>query len=296
MGNMHISVLKQETLEGLRIQPGGWYLDGTFGRGGHTRAILEAGGKVIAFDVDPDAIAYGQQEFANEIKRGDLILVESNFANLSRELFGMGRQQASFSGALFDLGMSSNQLEESGRGFSFQKDEALDMRMSTDLGVTAADLVNALPEKHLKNLFWENAQESFASAIARRIVEERQKKPIRTTKELADLVSKVKRGRGKSHLHPATKVFQALRIAVNMELDNLTVMLDQVRSWLAPKGRLVVISFHEGEDRIVKQRLKTWEEMEKGIQITKKPIEPGEAETHANPRSRSAKLRVFEVL
>lgn len=293
---MHVSVLKQESLDALTIKPGKWYLDGTFGRGGHTREILAAGGNVIAFDVDPEAIAYGEREFAEAIASGRLVLISSNFSNLSRELFGRDIQAQSLSGALFDLGMSSNQLEESGRGFSFQKNEPLDMRMSTELGVTAADLVNALPEKHLKTLFWENAQETFASVIAREIVEKREKHPLRTTKDLADLVTKVKRGRGKSHLHPATKVFQALRIAVNMELDNLTVMLDQVRNWLEPHARIAVISFHEGEDRIVKQRFKTWEEMEKGFQVTKKPIEPSEDEIRANPRSRSGKLRIFEVI
>ncbi len=292
---MHVSVLTKEAVDALQVQSGQWYLDGTFGRGGHTRHILAAGGKVIAFDVDSDAIAYGQTELATEIKAKQLVLVNSNFANLSRELFGLGREQHSLSGAIFDLGMSSNQLEESGRGFSFQKDEPLDMRMSTELGVTAADLVNALPEKHLKNLFWENAQESFASAIARAIVEQRQKQPFHTTTELADLITKVKRGRQGSHLHPATKVFQALRIAVNMELDNLTVLLDQVRNWLKPHGRLVIISFHEGEDRLVKQRFQTWEEMGRGTQITAKPMVPSEAELQANPRSRSAKLRVLEV-
>lgn len=293
---MHISVLPAEVISALKIKPGKWYLDGTFGRGGHTRDILSKGGNVIAFDLDPDAIAYGKSEFVSEIEAGKLILIQSNFANLSRELFGMGRENHSLSGALFDLGMSSNQLEESGRGFTFQKDEPLDMRMSPELGVTAADLVNALPEKHLKNLLWENAQESFASAIARAIVSQRQKQPLRTTKELAELVTKVKRGRAGSHLNPATKTFQALRIAVNMELDNLTVMLDQVRNWLSPGGRLVVISFHEGEDRIVKQRFKSWEEMGRGISITKKPMEPSLEELEKNQRSRSAKMRIIEML
>ncbi len=293
---MHISVLKTESIAGLNIKAGRWYLDGTFGRGGHTRSILDAGGKVIAFDLDEQAIEFGQKEFAKELETGQLRLVHSNFANLSRELFGMGLEQPSLHGALFDLGMSSNQLEESGRGFSFQKDEPLDMRMSRELGVTAADLVNALPEKHLKNLFWENAQETFASPIAQAIAERRQTQPFRTTKDLAELVTRIKRGRGHTHLHPATKIFQALRIAVNMELDNLTVMLDQVLNWLTPGSRLVVISFHEGEDRLVKHRFKIWEDLGRGGQTTKKPVEPEEEEVTANPRSRSAKLRIFEVV
>jgi 16S rRNA (cytosine1402-N4)-methyltransferase len=293
---MHVSVLKKESIAALRIKSGRWYLDGTFGRGGHTRAILEAGGKVVAFDVDEQAIQYGQKEFAAEIEAGKLRLVQSNFANLSRELYGMGFDQPGFVGALFDLGMSSNQLEESGRGFSFQKDEPLDMRMSQDLGVTAADLVNALPEKHLKNLIWENSQETFARPIAKAIAERRLEQPFRTTKDLAGLITNIKRGRGHTHLHPATKVFQALRIAVNMELDNLTVMLDQVLNWLTPGSRLVLISFHEGEDRIVKHRFQVWEDLGRGVMVGKKPVEPGEEELAGNPRSRSAKLRVFEVV
>lgn len=291
---MHISVMPQECLEALNVQPNHWYLDATFGRGGHTRRILEQGGNVIAFDLDQDAIAYGQAEFAQEIESKRLVLVHNNFSNISRELYGQGRETQFLSGALFDLGMSSNQIDESGRGFTFQKNEPLDMRMSDELGVTAADLLNALPEKHLKNVFWEYAQEIAASAIARAIVERRKKKKFETTRDLAELVVKVKRGRQGSKLHPATKVFQALRIAVNMELDNLKAALDQVLAWLAPNGRLAIMSFHEGEDRIVKHTFIAWEESQKGIQITKKPLEPTETEVKANPRSRSAKLRIFE--
>ena len=169
--------------------------------------------------------------------------------------------------------------------------------MNTDLGVTAADLVNALPEKHLKSLFWDFSQETASSAIARAVVQDRQKQPFVTTKQLADLVVRVKRNRPPfSHLHPATKVFMALRMAVNTELDNLSILLDQILIWLKPEGKLVFISFHEGEDRLVKHQMKGWESTQKGVQETKKPIVPTEEETEQNPRARSAKMRIFTTV
>ncbi len=293
---MHVPVLKDEVLETLAIKPGGTYIDGTFGRGGHTREILVAGGKVIAFDQDADAISAGNESFAQELADGSLTLIHANFSQLHQHLTSLEIAPRSVAGALFDLGMSSNQLDESGRGFSFQREEPLDMRMNQDLGVTAADLLNALPEKHLKALFWENSQETFAGAIARAIVNRREKQPWATTKELAELISHIKRGRQESKIHPATKVFQALRIAVNMELDSLTMLLDQVLPWMQSGGRLAFISFHEGEDRLVKQAFRQWERLGKGLQMGSKPIMPTEEEIARNPRSRSAKLRVMELV
>lgn len=293
---MHVPVLKNESLQALNVHPGEWYIDGTFGRGGHTAALLEAGAKVVAFDLDHEAITFGQEAFRSAIEAGDLQLIHGNFAHLTRHLKELEFNAHQFAGAFFDLGMSSNQLEESHRGFSFQEDEPLDMRMNTDLGVTAADLINALPETHLKSLFWDYSQETAASAIARAIVQRRQQQPFQRTKELADLVAHIKGGRQPgSKLHPATKVFMALRMAVNTELDNLAILLDQISVWLAPGARLAFLSFHEGEDRLVKQHFRTWEKAEKGVQITKKPIGPTDTEIKHNPRSRSAKLRVFEL-
>ncbi len=291
---MHVPVMKAEVIEALNIQPGKWYLDGTFGRGGHTGAMLDAGGSVIALDHDPDAITAGHAKFADEISAGRLKLLSANFAHLNATLEGADIEPASFAGALFDFGMSSNQIDESGRGFSFQKDEPLDMRMNPELGVTAADLVNALPEKHLKSLFWDYAQETSASAIARGIVNAREKAPIQTTRQLVDIVQRAKHVHGKSHLHPATKVFMALRMAVNTELDNITLLLDQLLYWIQSEGKIVFLSFHEGEDRLVKQQIRTWEQAKLVVSDTKKPLMPTEQEIVENPRSRSTKLRAIK--
>lgn len=287
--------MREEVVSELQVKADKWYIDGTFGRGGHTKEILDQGGNVVAFDLDHDAITFGQETFAQEIADRRLVLIHGNFSQLNKHLEDAGFERHSFTGALFDLGMSSNQLEESKRGFSFQEDEPLDMRMNTDFGVTAADLVNALPERHLKSLFWDLSQETNSSAIARQIVKRREEQPFRTTKELADLVARVKGGRT-SKLHPATKVFMALRMAVNMELDNLTVLLDQILHWLEPGARLVFISFHEGEDREVKQRFRAWEKAGRGVLVTKKPLMPSDEETEDNPRARSAKVRVLEIV
>lgn len=290
---MHVPVLLNEVLDALRPEPEHWYLDGTFGRGGHTGALLEREANVIAFDWDPEAIAAGKEKFPTQIGTGQLRLFQANFAEFPETLHQAQIEPPFFCGALFDLGMSSNQIDESGRGFSFSREEPLDMRMDPRLGVTAADLVNALPEKHLKTLIWENAQETQASQIAHAIVAQREQKPFSTTKELADLVERVKHHRREGKLHPATKVFQALRIAVNLERENLEQLLNNVGEWLLPKAPLAIISFHEGEDRLVKHTFRKWEEAGDGSQSTKKPIMPSEDELRQNPRSRSARLRTF---
>jgi 16S rRNA (cytosine1402-N4)-methyltransferase len=253
---------------------------------------------VIAIDADTSAIAFAQADsyFQEQLNAGRLILIHTNFSNLDRVLRELHREPPCLAGALFDLGMSSDQIEESGRGFSFNRDEPLDMRMNEELGVTAADLVNALPEKHLKNLFWEYAQESAASQIAHAIVTQREHQPFRTSQQLADLVSRVKHGRQGSHLHPATKAFMALRMAVNSELDNLRLLLDQILPWMLPAARLVFISFHEGEDRLIKQQFRLWEQQGKTSLVTLKPLAASEAELQNNPRSRSAQLRAMEII
>lgn len=290
---MHVPVLMNEVMTALAVKPDGLYLDGTFGRGGHTRAILEAGGKVVACDMDPDAISSAQQELATEIAEKKLTICHTNFANLDIALPELELNPPAFDGALFDLGLSSNQIDESERGFSFQGSQPLDMRMDPRLGVTAADLLNALPEKHLKNLLWEFSQETQASQIARAVAQEREKQPFRTTDQLVKIISKVK-GHRRGHLHPATKTFMALRMAVNLEIENLQTLLNTILPWLKPDARLAIISFHEGEDRLVKNTFDEWENQKQVSQITNKPIMTSESEIDANPRSRSARLRVAQ--
>lgn len=280
-----------EVLKSFELQPNQWYIDATFGRGGHTQKLINAGAKVIAFDHDLEAIEYGQEKFKEEIANGQLILIRENFNKLKESLNTL-TLKPEISGILFDFGTSVDQLKDEERGFSFETDAPLDMRMDDRLGVKAKDLLALLNEKQLEDLFRNEGGEDQAKSIARAIVKVRATKPIQTTKELADTVSRVKQNRG-SHLHPATKVFQALRIAVNTELQNIDEALPQAFEILSNSGRLVTISFHEGEDRIAKTLMKRWEEQHKGYQLTKKPLQPTEAEVQINNRARSAKLRAF---
>lgn len=287
----HIPVLLKETLEFLNITPGKWIVDVTFGRGGHTTAMLEQGAYVVAIDQDEEAIAYARQAFALEIATGRLKVAESNFEKLSEVIASLGLE-GQISGVLADLGVSSNQLDTGDRGFSFQLDAPLDMRMDKDLGVTAKDLVNALGKKELYGLLTEYAQEKHARVIVDRIIESRKRKPIETTKELSTLIEKVvRRERG---IHPATKTFMALRMLVNDEIGALERMLPQAFEVLSVGGRMVTISFHEGEDRIIKHFVKNLEEQGKATLLSKKPVMASEDEMRANPRSRSAKVRAIE--
>lgn len=287
----HQPVLLQETIEALTIEPGNLYVDATFGRGGHTREILNHGGKVIAFDHDQEAIEYGTAEFEKELTTNYLLLIRESFIKLEQELKTRGIEQVD--GVLFDFGTSVDQLTSQDRGFSFESDSPLDMRMDDRLGVTASDLLAILPEKQLAQLFIEYGGEEQSRAIAKRIVKVREKTPITSTRQLAQLVFEVKGGRF-GHLNPATKVFQALRIAVNTELDNIEQGLPPALNVVKSGGRIVTIAFHEGEDRIAKQLFKNWEEHGKGENLTKRPIQPSEVEMKDNPRSRSAKLRIFK--
>jgi 16S rRNA (cytosine1402-N4)-methyltransferase len=286
---LHQSVMLEEALAALGVKPGNWYIDGTFGRGGHTAAILARGGKVVAFDMDHQAIEYGQAKFAQAIADHSLILVRENFDQLERvitELQNQG-QVGPIAGILFDFGTSVDQLLDPSRGFSFDSDAELDMRMDNRLGVKAKDLLAILPEKQLAALFQEEGGEQFAKPIAKAIAKTRTNQPITTTKQLAELISKIKPRTGK--LHPATKVFQALRIAVNTELSNIAAVLPQAMRVLAT-GSLVTIAFHEGEDRLVKQFMK---EVATSNKITVKDLQqPSTKEQEDNPRARSAKLRV----
>lgn len=290
----HIPVMLKEAVESLSIKPGAWYIDGTFGRGGHTRAILNQGGKVIALDHDNEAISYGMTHFVKDLEEGNLKLIHENF-----EKIGSHPETSSLqvSGILFDFGVNSAQLDVADRGFSFQVDAPLDMRMDMRLGVTAKDLVNALGKKELYDLLTTYAQEFNARVIVDAILQSRKEKPIETTLELAELIEHAVGGRAKGKsgkLHPATRTFMALRMAVNDELGSIQHALPLSLDRLVFGGRLVTISFHEGEDRLVKQAMREWEEQKKGTMLTKHPLEPSTDELMANPRSRSAKLRVFE--
>lgn len=288
----HQPVMLAETIEGLHIQSGEWYLDATFGRGGHTAAILEKGGYVLAFDWDAQAIEYANEVFAKEIETGKLILVHSSFAQLKAETARIMTQHniPAISAILFDFGTSADQLTSGKRGFSFLEDGDLDMRMDTRLGVKAKDLLAVLPEKQIADMFIEFGGEHQAKAIAHAIKISRE--PITTTKQLADLVERVKRER-RGHLHPATKVFQALRIAVNSELDEIAAALPQALDVVASQGIIATIAFHEGEDRLAKTAMKEWEAAGHGQMMTKKPINASEEEVMENSNSRSAHLRLF---
>ncbi len=293
--DQHQAVLLHEAVELLNVRTGDWYVDGTFGRGGHTEAILKLGGNVIAFDYDEQAILAGQTRFATEIANSRLILVRENFAALKTILPTLPEYAAKISGALFDFGTSIEQLRYDQRGLSFLNAAApLDMRLDARLGVTAADLIMVLPEKQLADLFFEAGGELRAKAIARAIAKAKKKGVVyATTGDLLKTIGSISAHR-QGHLHPATKVFQALRIAVNNELSNISDGMPVVFEVLQPASRLVTIAFHEGEDRIVKQLFKNWEQLNLGTSITKKPIVPSPEEINSNSRSRSAKLRAIE--
>ena len=306
----HISVLFNETLEALNIQEDGVYVDGTFGAGGHTRGILERGGRVIALDRDKSTLEFAQKNQENW--HTSLQYHQSNFSEMGTLLPALGYPEVD--GVLLDLGVSSMQFDRPERGFSFRMPAPLDMRMDRSQSLTAADLVNQLSEDELAEIFWEYGDEKHGRRIARAVVSGR---PVETTTELADLVANAvprksfKQTRGKKTIHPATKVFQALRIAVNSELDALQRGLEGAIKILRPGGRLAVISFHSLEDRIVKEtfRLRSdpWYKVPSHVmepetgrvqlkRITKKPISPSAEEIEQNPRSRSSKLRVAEKI
>lgn len=296
MEGYHKSVLLREAVEALNPPVGGrdaWYLDCTLGDGGHSIEIIKRGGKVYGVDVDPQALKRVQQRFDQEsIDQSKYRLVLGNFRDL-KELFSLAKSDlARVAGAIFDLGVSSLQLETSERGFSFTKEGPLDMRMDPSLQVWALDLINNLSRKELNELFSSLGEEKNSWQLAGALVRARQIKPVATTGDLAEVVVRVLGGvRGK--IHPATRVFQALRIAVNDELNALQEGLDQVKDLLEKGGRVVVISFHSLEDRVVKNTFKKWQFEGIGEILTKKPITPSMEEIRENPRSRSAKMRVF---
>lgn len=294
MNDYHIPVMIKEAINLLNVEKNSWYIDCNLGGGGHTKEILNLGGKVIGIDLDFDAINKVSKEYASEIKSGDLVLHQTNFSNI-KQVFERVDEQPLIKGVLFDLGVSSYQLEKSERGFSFNTESPLDMRMDQNAQIpTAADLVNALHERELAELFWKFGEERFAKKIAKKIVEERKKSLIKTTCQLAQIVSSCVRKSKNDKTHPATRVFQALRILVNDELNSLSQALPQAFELLNPGGRVVVISFHSLEDRIVKNYYKELDQNKKGVILTKKPIEVSDKEVEINPRSRSAKLRAIQ--
>lgn len=292
---MHESVLLHETIDGLDLRDGDIVIDGTLGRAGHSLAMLDSGKKIFLIGIDEDEQALEESEKRLSHHHGSFRLFRGNFREMKKFLEEAG--EVSVDKILLDLGISSPQLDSSGRGFTFRKDEPLTMTMRRDIGIeklTARDIVNDWAEEDIANVIYAYGDERYARRIARAIVEARQLHPIETTGALAHVIeSAVPASYRRGGIHPATRSFQALRIAVNDELGALKAGLYEAKALLAPKGRIAVISFHSLEDRIAKETFKTWEKEGMGTQITKKPIVPSDAEIERNPRSRSAKLRIF---
>ena len=305
----HRPVLLDECMEGLAIRPGGIYLDGTLGRAGHSWEIvrrLNAGGRLIGLDRDETALEAARQRLAPYADR--VTLVHSNFSRVAEVLDELGIPAVD--GMLFDLGVSSPQLDDAQRGFSYMHDAPLDMRMDRTAGLTARTVVNEWSYEELRRILYEYGEERYAPAIARRIVQIREQRPIETTLELVEVIkSAMPPAALREKQHPAKRSFQAIRIAVNGELDALPPMLEAAAAHLNTGGRLAVISFHSLEDRIIK---KTLQELATGCicppefpvcvcgrkpklkLVSRKPIVSGEEELAHNPRARSAKLRVAE--
>lgn len=295
MSDYHTSVLLQETIDNLNIKAGKKYIDGTIGGGGHSIEILKKGGTVLGIDVDQEALDFIEKELSirNYDFRDRLVLVKGNFKDINKIAKENGFENVA--GIVLDLGISSNHVDRAERGFSFQKEGPLDMRMDKSLGVTAGDLVNGLTKNELYELLFRFGEERFAKVIVSQIINARKIKKIETTTELADIIKKAVPYK-KDGIHPATKVFQALRIAVNDELNILSETLPNALKLLERNGRLAIISFHSLEDRIVKHTFLQFDHDRLGNIITKKPIVPTNDEIDINSRSRSSKLRVFEKI
>jgi len=289
----HVPVLVSEALELLRPDRGGLFVDCTVGLGGHARALLERGAtRIVGIDRDPQALAIAGSTLVPWADRVEL--VHADFRALDEVLDSRGLQLVD--GALADLGVSSLQFDAPGRGFSFQRDERLDMRMDPTTGETAADLVARSTERELADAIYAYGEERFSRRIARAIVAARREQPIETTGRLAAIVRRALPRRGPSRIDPATRTFQAIRIWVNRELEGLDRFLAAAVRRLRTGARLVVITFHSLEDRIVKHTLRALEKRgDSGVKVlTKKPIVPGGEEVQRNPRARSAKLRAAE--
>ena len=305
-GYSHISVLLNEALEGLAIQADGLYIDGTFGRGGHSRALLaQLGpeGRLIAFDKDPEAIRVGDQLAAED---GRFVVVQRSFAEMAEELRARGLA-GQVQGVLLDLGVSSPQLDDPTRGFSFLNDGPLDMRMNPSAGQSAADWINSASEADIATVLKEYGEERFAKRMARAVVTRRAEQPFTRTADLAAVIKEANPAWEKGK-HPATRAFQGIRIFINRELDDLADGLRAALDVLAPGGLMAVISFHSLEDRMVKQYMRREAkgapiprdlpirdiDIPVSINLVGKAIKPSAAEVDANPRARSAVLRVAE--
>ncbi len=293
---MHVSVMPQEVMKLLDVKPGDVIVDGTLGMGGHSALIAEKLGKsghLIGVDRDSSSLTEAKRRLGNFAFRIDLL--QGSFVDVGRLLAEVKINKVN--GVLLDLGISSFQLDDPQRGFSFLKDGPLDMRMDQQQGPSAEDLVNSLSEQELSKIIFEYGEDRFARRIAKSIVWHRAEERIKTTHQLARVVLKaLPAGLSRSRIHPATRTFQALRIEVNKELE---ILQDALRSWfeaLAPGGRLCVISFHSLEDRIVKNTFKFFAGQEQGLILTKKPLEPTDEESQNNSRARSAKLICIERL
>ena len=288
----HVPVMTAEVLQQLQPEQGGLFLDCTVGLGGHAKALLERGAtRLIGLDRDADALAHARQTLS---PFGDRVeLVHADYRTVDDVLDA--RQIVTVDGALADLGVSSLQLDAEGRGFSFQRDEPLDMRMDRTSGETAADFVARADEHDLADTIFQYGEERFSRRIARAIVESRRVSPIDTTGQLAAIVRRAIPRRGYMRIDPATRTFQALRIWVNRELEGLDAFLEAAVRRLRAGARLAVITFHSLEDRIVKHTLRGLEQRAAIVKVlTKKPLIPHEDEVQRNPRARSAKLRVAE--
>lgn len=306
----HISVLAEEVIEGLAIRPDGIYVDGTLGGGGHSSLIaarLTEGGRLIGIDRDEDAIRAAGERLA---PFGDRVqIVKANYGELTSVLDRL--EIPAVDGILLDLGVSSFQLDSAERGFSYMADAPLDMRMDREESLTARDIVNTYPEAELTRILRDYGEERYAGPIARHIVQAREEKPIETTGELVEILRKaIPMKMQKTGGHPAKRTFQAIRIELNRELTVLDECLDGMIDRLAPGGRFCVITFHSLEDRLVKNHFRRAEDpcicpknfpvcvcgrKSRGHVVTRKPILPGTEEMEMNPRSKSAKLRIFEA-
>ena len=304
----HESVLVKETIDGLNIDPNGIYVDGTLGGGGHSFKIVQKlkDGRLIGIDQDQDALDASARRLA--IFGDRVILIKDNYVNIDRILDSLGIDKVN--GILLDLGVSSYQLDNPERGFSYREDAGLDMRMDRDRHLTAKDIVNGYSKEELADIFRKYGEEQFANNIAKHIVEERNIKPIETTIQLKDIIGQaIPAAVRKGQAGFAGKTFQALRIEVNSELDVLETAIDRMIDRLSPAGRLAIITFHSLEDRIVKNKFRQNEnpctcppdfpvcvcgKTSKGRVITRKPVLPSKEETEKNKRASSAKLRIFE--
>jgi len=291
----HASVLLEETLEWLDAKPGSVVVDGTLGGCGHALSLLKRigpAGRLIGFDKDPEAVRQARQDL--RVFGDQVMIFHDDFKNIASRLESL---ELKANGVLLDLGVSSPQLDRAERGFSFKADGPLDMRMNPEETLTAREVVNRYPEKALADIFRKYGEERYSRRIAKRIMEIREKRRIESTAELESIVwqavpSATRHGR----IHPATRVFQALRIEVNKEIEALEVFLSNILGALETDGRVVILSFHSLEDRLVKTFFREYDRQKKGEILTKKPVIPQLEEIQNNPRSRSAKLRAFRKI